>query len=283
MEKTYKKEKEIKISRNELCPCNSGKIHKECCLQKKHKYFTLGKNYEGKEIIFNNTKNMDIYDNIADYGLSNIFCLDDNEFLNLSNGLRVVKDIYTMADKGIEQFSSYAPCSKGCSHCCSLYLECTPVEAELIRRHLKETRTEEELMEIKSYIDKINNNVRTADSPHNMKEEELRNMYHKYLKENNPCMFLNGEGACSIYEVRPLRCRSFIVFSSSEECIGHDEIVTPSLPPVYISNLVMDALSTKIARFKKLSYMGKDGLEKPIKRCLVQWFKNGFEDIDRDL
>lgn len=283
METILSKETKINIGVNDNCPCNSGKNYGDCCKNKNYEYMTLGKNYKGVDILFNDSKNMEIYDSIANFALDNIFSLKEDEFITISKGEELLSNIYSMVDEGLTQFESYSPCTKGCGHCCSLYLECTAIEAEVIRRHLKNTKTEYEIKEIESYIKDMKEKMETTKSPHDLEHHTLHDMYHNYLKENTPCMFLKEDSSCGIYSMRPLRCRGFIVFTSSDKCSLTKEIITPQLPPIYIGSLAIERLSTKIGRYKSLIYINENSESKPIKRCLLQWFNNGLASIDRTI
>lgn len=63
-------------------------------------------------------------------------------------------------------------CAKGCHECCKPGLTVNPLEAEVLKRHLQQNPISHE-------------------------------SYNK-----SRCNFLDKQGACSVYEVRPLVCRS---------------------------------------------------------------------------
>ncbi len=281
MENTLTREENFIIIDNDKCPCGSGKPYKECCKKHNYEYNTLGKNYEGKEIIFNQSLNMKIYDDIVNYAMDNIFSLNGQPVLMVSKALDMLKEIYIKVDKGINQFSQYAPCKKGCGSCCSLYLECTDIEAELIRRYINETRTPEEIDALNKKVKIMLETIATTGSPHVLQEKELDKLYLNYASKRKSCIFLNEDKSCSIYEVRPLSCRKFLVFTSAENCSLKEEIVTPSLAPGNIGRLAVDNLSMVVGKYKNLNYL--DGQDmKPIMKSLIQWFKNGFDDISKN-
>lgn len=280
METILSREEAVNIKALEQCPCGSGKVFKDCCKKKDYKYHTLGINYENREILFNHTKVMENYDNIAQYALDNIFSLNGQPILALSKALDILKELYKKIDEGIDSFSQYAPCRKGCSSCCHLYLECTDIEAEFVRRYIKRNRTSKEIEELNNKIHNMLREMETTARPHTLEEDSLQDMYLNYAAKKNPCIFLNEEGGCSIYEARPLSCRKFIVFTSRENCSISDKIVTPALPPANIGTLAIENLSLVVGRYKSLNYEERKAM-KPIKRCFIQWFKNGFEDINR--
>ena len=274
------KEIKFKVGKKEICPCNSGKKYNECC--SKSEFYSLGENYSGEKIIFNKTKVNDIYDEIKDYALENIFSLENGDMISVSKGLNMLNEVLLKTDKGINEYEGYAPCKKGCSKCCCLYLECTTIEAENIRRYILDNKSDKEISELENKIKYNLSKVNINFMSHTLNEEERHKFILEYFKEKTPCIFLNEEGACSIYKVRPLACRKFIVFSSSENCGEIDHIVTPNLPPAYIGALAIDGISTSIARYKKLSFLNKQSRVEGVKRPLLYWFKNGFSDINRN-
>ncbi|SHI36064.1 hypothetical protein SAMN02745163_00088 [Clostridium cavendishii DSM 21758] len=272
----------IKIDLNEKCPCGNGLLFKDCCIEKKHEYHTLGENYKGEQVIFSQTDNMKIYDEITNYSMKNIFIHEGKPSITVSKGLENLKNIYKKADEGISIFEKYASCQKGCGSCCKLYLECTPIEAELIRKYLISTKSKEELEKISDIIREKLEILNPPLNSHELTVEEKNLKCLEYIEKKEKCVFLNDSNACSIYEVRPLSCRKFIVFSDSKKCDSINEIVTPHLAPANISRLSIDYLSLAVTRYNGLNYLNENGETKPIMRGLLQWFKNGFDDINRE-
>lgn len=275
------KETKVKINPNELCPCNSGEIYNKCCI--KDEFYNLGQNYKGDNIIFNKSKVHRIYDDIANIGINNIFSLKDDEFISISKGEELLKKVYEKVDEGISEYEKYSPCKKGCGKCCSLYLECTAIEAEIIRRYLVKNKTKEELDVLQNKIRENLKILPTISNPNEVDKEAKDKMILDYLHKNISCIFLNEEGECSLYSIRPLVCRSFIVFSDSEKCKSKEEIVKPNLPPAYIGKLVVDGIASKVGRYKSITFNGDKGLKEPLRRPILQWFKDGFHDINRNL
>lgn len=280
MNRSFTKEENIQVKLTDNCPCQSGKIFGDCCKGKNYEYLSLGKNYENRDIIFNNTMNMMHYDNMANMGMDKIFPYSENGELSVSNAIALLEYVYAMVDSGISQFEKYAPCKKGCGHCCSLYLECTAIEAEAIRRHIVKER-KEDLDILNKRIDEMRQNLKTVKNSHELNFDERKELYLNYLLKKESCVFLNEEKACSIYNVRPLSCRKFIVFNESEKCNGTEEIVVPQLAPANIGSLLIDHLSMSVKRYNGLNYE-ENGEKHSIKRPLIEWFKHGFNDINRE-
>lgn len=84
-------------------------------------------------------------------------------------------------------------CRQGCSHCCHQTVGVTPLEAFAIVAHLLRTRSDEELTEL------------SATLGERVRETRGLSAAEQY-SPRFPCVFLE-DGACSIYEARPLVCR----------------------------------------------------------------------------
>ena len=86
-------------------------------------------------------------------------------------------------------------CAAGCSHCCHLTVEVSAPEASLIAAHLRATESPKRQAQIAAQVRTTALRVRGL-SP----EERVRAAV--------PCALLH-EGQCSVYDVRPLGCRSW--------------------------------------------------------------------------
>ncbi len=82
----------------------------------------------------------------------------------------------------------YAPCHKGCAHCCHIPVELDTVEAAQIGRAI---------------------GVKPSAPKHYKKESRGLYQSRKQYKTGTPCVFL-ANNECSIYEQRPLVCRQQI-------------------------------------------------------------------------
>jgi Fe-S-cluster containining protein len=89
-------------------------------------------------------------------------------------------------------------CSEGCSFCCrGTAVLAQAVEVLAIGAHLRKTRTEEQLVELRTRVDSMLTRVRDQDASQRAEGKE-------------PCPLLDVEkGACTVYEVRPTSCRSY--------------------------------------------------------------------------
>jgi len=91
-------------------------------------------------------------------------------------------------------------CGKGCSFCCYLKTDVTDDEAVLLTEYSKEIGFEIDYNYLEQQIVKTD-------------EDFLKIPYAK-----RKCVFLDKEGACSVYEHRPIACRKLIVVSDSKGC-----------------------------------------------------------------
>jgi Fe-S-cluster containining protein len=87
-------------------------------------------------------------------------------------------------------------CAPGCASCCHVHVEATTAEIAAAAAHLVATRSASELRALALRL------ALTAALP---AEERWA--------ARTPCALLAVDGTCSIYEVRPLRCRAFHSYS----------------------------------------------------------------------
>lgn len=104
-----------------------------------------------------------------------------------------------------EAFANKLPkpsCTKGCSHCCHIRVAATEHEVDLILENLKFNNLEFDADDLKTLEEqsKIQTDAEYITSPH------------------RKCVFLQDDGLCGIYQVRPSACRNYYVFSDPEDC-----------------------------------------------------------------
>lgn len=235
------------INDNSKCPCGSGKKFVGCCKWKKHEYSKLGKDYKGRNIILDETEQKEVILKLgsAYMGLKNIMLEEDN-------ALEILESLYKDKDAETKKIKKYIPCSKGCSKCCYMYIDCSPVEASLIRKYIETYFTEEQVKDLKIKIEKNLKYVPTykqiADCK-TVKEVEL--IVNKYRDLNIPCVFLNKDGECTIYEVRPLQCRAHFIISDPAICREENIASRVSLKTISSFISMTDALSISVDKFDK--------------------------------
>lgn len=100
-----------------------------------------------------------------------------------------LSDIYAFVDDNWGSFfKKYASCKAGCSYCCKMNIELTPVEARYIS-------------------EKANLPVNLA-SLFRLSEEG----------EHNQCPLLDSNGFCKVYEYRPFACRCHFSLTEPTKC-----------------------------------------------------------------
>ncbi|MBO9542367.1 YkgJ family cysteine cluster protein [bacterium] len=124
-------------------------------------------------------------------------------------------DLYTVLDYLSFAFSQAyptLPCKAGCSHCCEeILFRVSAPEWQAIARHLDATLTPEARVAVQEQ-------VRVAYEPHRAQLEALAAFWadSDFGEQGAPheglpvrCAFLDGEGRCGVYEVRPVVCRAY--------------------------------------------------------------------------
>ena len=228
---------EMKIGRNDPCPCGSGKKYKYCCGSSSSPVPVIGT--KSRDYIALNRA-------IAYKGkigkIREEFCIRFSDIQKKTIEL-IVKNL---ADKVADRGESIT-CHKGCSYCCSQFIGTTLEETEAIVYHLY---NHEAVLNnfVKSYpiwrarvrenqvvFDKIEEEFnafisggRTGNSLLGYGEASI-----SYLELNIPCPFLDND-ECSIYEVRPYACASVVAITPGEWCSPANDNVCE----VRMSNIV---------------------------------------------
>ncbi len=99
--------------------------------------------------------------------------------------------------------SSFLDCKAGCGHCCVINVSVLLPEALTIVEHL-EMLPDVERKELLARQDKLWRQIQGVDD-----EERI------WMRK--PCVFLDQQGSCSIYPVRPLLCRG-VTSTDAEDC-----------------------------------------------------------------
>jgi hypothetical protein len=97
-------------------------------------------------------------------------------------------------------------CGKGCRNCCSLAVHAGFAEALAVARHLDQAQKKA----VESYATKLGELVQGV--------ADLKGYLRLHRQEMGFCPFLDDAGACSVYQVRPLSCRSLISTRESVWC-----------------------------------------------------------------
>jgi Fe-S-cluster containining protein len=97
-------------------------------------------------------------------------------------------------------------CKKGCSGCCSLAVHATFPEAQNVAREL----TTELTSRLHRYINGLKGYVPELT--------DLKSYLKLHRQQIGPCPFLDEHGSCSIYNLRPLSCRSLLSTRPADWC-----------------------------------------------------------------
>lgn len=142
-------------------------------------------------------------------------------------------------------------CRAGCPACCSLAVNCTFPEAQLVAAALPDTRMDH----LRQHVAVL----RTIAAGSESHTDWLR----RHRNESGGCPFLGEKGLCGIYDVRPLSCRSLLSTRPADWC-GVDFRELSSLEKqLFISSLdqtIVDFPSHYAHRPKELGQIMEDRL-----------------------
>lgn len=97
-------------------------------------------------------------------------------------------------------------CRRGCANCCRLAVEATLPEALAAAQALSGSQA----AALADHVERLRENLRGA--------ADLRGYLRSYREKMRGCPFLEGDGACGIYDVRPLACRALLSTRNPEWC-----------------------------------------------------------------
>jgi len=137
-------------------------------------------------------------------------------------------------------------CRAGCGHCCVLNVAVLEPEAVTIVAYLERKLPPSQFTSLRRQIDDLHGTLRWLDD-----EERIR--------LRRPCAFLDQEGTCSIYPVRPLLCRG-LNSTDPENCRQALELLFLDEEPKILSNLFQSALfsQTFLALARAMENAGLD-------------------------
>lgn len=207
------------ISKKAPCPCGSGRKFGDCCgiLAKQEydgsgiPYFALCKSiaYKGK---IGRAREQ--------------FCI--KYFDKKRQRLHDLHEALILAESETKQKIT---CHKGCSYCCSFYIEASVQECEIIVYYLYHNPNLliSFLQTYPKWREKIKNNGdlikgrgrfwNAKITPQNAKSlwQEVGEEEQKYLAQDIPCPFLFAN-SCSIYNFRPYTCAAYVAVTPNEWC-----------------------------------------------------------------
>lgn len=140
--------------------------------------------------------------------------------LKLSKWLsKDIEEVEKQIDLIEEEFKVKCTCEKGCSACCRQLIALSMSECVAIKPYI-ENLPKGEKDELKKKV------LEQCDilTRHNITNKEIniaRNekiLQDKYFKLSMPCVFLDEENSCLIYNVRPSLCWSYRNYGNKMEC-----------------------------------------------------------------
>lgn len=179
------------MGRNDLCFCGSGKKQKKC--------------------------HIDIHEESIVAELHSLY-----------------NEIDTRVEKHFNDIERKPYCHKGCSNCCSDYFTISNIEFDVLLDRMKtwdkdkRDKVVQRGLEVyhnfkninPKYCEKLDSDV-SGDSKY-MKEAFLKDMEDMPISAERKCPFLDENGSCMVYDIRPIICRIHGV-AFTEEMEGIDE------------------------------------------------------------
>ena len=101
------------------------------------------------------------------------------------------------------KFIAHIPlaCGKGCSFCCRMWVDATPPEALYTVKKMPQEQRQRALQAVERACDQTSG----------------VGFFDRCGKVNPPCPLLDAEGACSVYDSRPIACRT-LVSTNVDDC-----------------------------------------------------------------
>jgi Fe-S-cluster containining protein len=104
------------------------------------------------------------------------------------------KEAQTAFDRTVAHDAPAIACSKGCSHCCRNFVSASPPDIFHVARYIRDNHEAD-------FAAAFNRICAAEDNTRNV-SQDVR------YKEHQPCALLI-DGACSVYEARPMACRGW--------------------------------------------------------------------------
>jgi len=124
---------------------------------------------------------------------------------DVESGQRCMELLCTSAVADYSSSGGVIFCTKGCSACCTLAVNCTAGEAFFIAKSLGQEQQEK----LKHYVARLKDKVSDV--------VELKDYLRLHRKELGGCPFLDG-CCCGVYSVRPISCRALLATKESRWC-----------------------------------------------------------------
>lgn len=135
-------------------------------------------------------------------------------------------------------------CKEGCGACCRQPVPITPVEARAIAEWIdaqskqRQTLLHERFRQAAARLEESGIAHGFRHSGSGVNGESMHELGLRYFELGIPCPFLEEE-RCTIHEIRPLRCREYMVVSPAENCAHpRSKQIVNIKPPVLLSPIL---------------------------------------------
>jgi uncharacterized protein len=269
----------LKLGRNDICHCGSGKKYKSCCITKDEKLYSIGiSTYDGREVVFDKNKDDKTFQRLVEWergillhDTNSDFSTDNINIILEEDGINHLLDLYEFFDEGIENIKKYASCRKGCNACCNVYVDTTPLEGKVIVDFINRNFSEEARRNLAEKT--INNAKNTIKQEYTLVNPSLKD---NHIYNKMPCAFLDDNGLCSIYDVRPLACRKLTVTSNPKLCFEDESMEVNFLTSQFVEQAILTLNKLNLNIYGDF-YLKNNILN--IKH-LTQWFNEDLTGIN---
>jgi Fe-S-cluster containining protein len=250
-----------KISRTAPCPCGSDKTYEDCCEKRGVEFARF--QFDDREVVFDVEATDNAVQDLMAFLSDEIYKpFNDGASLDIQSALEKLYDNFGKFEKSLSSFSQASSCQRGCTACCHHIVETPAIEAEAVRRVVEKRFSSPAKASLKSKISQLSHAYPPALE---LDEEYDEDLQENHFEKHIPCPFLSAQGACMVYDARPLVCRTYMVFSDPKQCaIGDGMAVYEAdyFPEVHRASQVLSLMVFKDIR---------------LRRHLPDWFIHEFQ------
>ncbi|MGL4370851.1 MAG: SEC-C metal-binding domain-containing protein [Spirochaetota bacterium] len=245
----------VKINRNDLCPCGSGKKYKKCCGNQPaahpgKKYISEAHEWMDMHILHGAYPDLYGFLIHVDHQLPAEEIWNQLQFWSeqyLTCTEKRTQKFHEIIDESIEYQNQldiqdgYNPyfCRKGCAHCCYQPVACTDEEARLIYTYCYDKKIDIDFGKIERQLKHIE-----FDYENNFSGKTT---WDDQPEEDTPCIFLNiKDRTCRIWDVRPFVCRVHLAEKTNEFCRSRNGVANPKASGIHypVCSYILSAIFT---------------------------------------
>lgn len=200
---------------------------------------------------------------------------------NTSVIIEYFKQLYLRTDNEMALLNP--SCKRGCPWCCFQSVEIVNWEEPMLREYLAETVSHEiKILIYENLLVWFDFHDRVMDGKSELSmEDAFGELNIRQAEEGIPCPFLIGD-ECSIYEVRPLCCRSHISVNGAEECKANPLRDSTPESEKYRKKVLADIVSNVPSTLRLLPYIAAPffNLQNRVKPVRYMLIEPGYADED---